>query len=150
MTPFEEIVQELSVQLDLPIQIEEKERFQLFIERSIEVHIELSEDTLSIRTAASLAELPQDTFREKVMINALKQNNQGNKEAIFAFTNTKNYLILCNETSIQGLNGEKFADMLERFAKKALLWKGGIDMGNADPEGMEDGGSDLPPPFSIR
>ena len=72
----------------------------------------------------NIAELPVGRFREDVLKEALKANGFSYpRYGIFAFSEGNQQLVLFQFLPMKNLTGERVADFLDIFMKRALAWK---------------------------
>ncbi|MBN4066946.1 CesT family type III secretion system chaperone [Simkania negevensis] len=130
MGPFEELLKELALALDIDIVPEDKETCLLLFEESLPVQIEIMDEKLLI--GAKLGEVHPGKSRELILIEALKANNAPYPRfGTLAYSNKTNQLIQCEMINMDGVRGEELKDLLASFVKKAQVWKEALEQGVA-------------------
>lgn len=102
-----------------------------------ELHVQLKEDDNKDRilVAAFVTEIPAGKFREKILLETLKENNLFPRVGTFSYSERNNQLAFYSYVYFQGLDGAKMADFLESFLEKAFSWRTAMQTGQLPERG---------------
>jgi hypothetical protein len=127
---FSRLMQELSDELDTPLEPDVMNACTILFEDILPVQLELNEHKNTITLAAIIIEIPPGKFREMVLTAGLKANEQFPRYGTFAYRDTTNELILFHDIILEDIDGKKIADYLGIFVDTAMTWRKSIDSGN--------------------
>ena len=127
---FSQLLQELSDELDTPLEPDVMNACTILFEDILPVQLELNEQNRSITLAAIVTEIPPGKFRETVLSAGLKANNLFPRTGSFAYRDTTNELILFQDIPLEDLDGKKIYDYLCIFVDTAMTWRKSIDTGS--------------------
>ncbi len=148
MSEFETIIEELGVNMKLPLKAEEG-KAAIRIAKKLTVNLEDDPEQGQMIAGSFLGELPPGAFREKIFIAALKTNDTYPRTGFFAFEETRHALFYYSLLSIQGLTGAKLYNFLGKFTEEALQWIEMLESGNISIVDSP-APSGLPSPFHIK
>lgn len=148
--PFEEQIQQLGEQLDIPLHVDANRACLLQIEKNLSVQIQTDTAQEKILLISLIAELPPGAFREKVLCQGLKSNHLPDpRTAIFSYLDAKKQLVMHQSYPLEFLNGEKLAALVAGFIEYAKLWYEAVEKGEPGPAPIEP--DHLPPnPFGLK
>ncbi len=123
---FETLLQEIGTAMNIKgLGLDENNTCLIRFPNGLEVYIEPSsraDDELLIYT--KIGELPVGRYREEVLREALKANGFAYpRYGTFAFSESNLQLSLFHFLPMRHLNGQRVADFLNVFMKRALAWK---------------------------
>ncbi len=136
MDRFQEILNQLSTIIHVPLYLEKKRAVRFSIDQALHIQLEEEEAKQRILIAAFVAEIPPGKFRENLLREGLKANAIFPRTGTFAYAERNNQLALFDYMYFEYLTGEKFADRLALFIEKALLWRKNLEKGSL-PTGTE-------------
>jgi hypothetical protein len=127
MTIFETLIEELGKVLNIPLQAEKEVFCNINAGDIIQVQLEHREGQVFM--ASFLVEVPPGTFREDVLVQALKHNYDEKAEETFSFISAKEMLAL--ELSLpEEVSAKELSDRLKKFVEIGQTWKEAIDLGD--------------------
>jgi hypothetical protein len=130
---FETLLVELGVALNVKgLNLDENNTCLIRFPTGLEVYIEPSakeDDKVIVYT--KIGELPMGRFREDVLREALKANGYPYpRYGTFAFSENNRQLVLFHHIPMKNLTGERLADFLNIFMKRAEAWREEIGNNN--------------------
>ena len=127
-TGFEEIIENLGKELDIPLQTDNNNSCVIFVEEKISVQID--ENKSKILLATFVAALPPGKFRENVLKVALKANGIQKSIGVFAFHEKTTNLAMYSYIDKHDLTASILKDYLLAFVETSINWQEAIDNGN--------------------
>lgn len=112
------------------------------------LQLEYEEAKERILIATFLTDVPPGAYRERLFKSALKSNEMSSEYGILCYSDKNNKLTLFNYLSAIDLTGEKLAQYLEKFIKKAHEWKEAVERGGALPVALAE--PKLGSPFGLK
>ena len=135
MDKFAMLLTELSELVDVPLHPDQNRSCSLNVNNvmHVQLHEEESKDRLLL--SAFVGELPPGKFREKLLIETLKENNLFPRVGTFAYSSRNNQLAFYTYLQLPDLTGELLADALELFLDRAFSWKTALETGQIPSRG---------------
>jgi hypothetical protein len=131
MSIFDQLLEDLSKEMNVSLKEDDHHTCLINFEDKIKVQVELDTTQENLIIGAVIGELAPGKYRESVLKEALKENGQlPPKIGIFAYSPKKNALVFFNKFSIQDLDTKNLLVLINEFKNKALTWKETIDQGN--------------------
>jgi hypothetical protein len=127
MTIFETLIEELGHILEISLKAEQEIFCKINAGDIIQVQLEHRDDKISI--VSFLTEIPPGTFREEVLIQALKYNNNEDTQEIFSYISNQASLALELDLP-ETIPAGDLSDHLKRFVEIGKTWKEAIDSGD--------------------
>lgn len=136
MDRFANLLADLGALINVPLHPDPKRGCRLNIDNQL--HIQITEDEPKDRLliAAFVCDIPPGKFREKVLLETLKENNLYPRLGTFAYSERNNKLGLFSYVYYPGLTGDNFADFLGVFIEKIFTWKTGVETGQLPQRGQ--------------
>ncbi|NGX34112.1 MAG: hypothetical protein K1060chlam1_00461 [Candidatus Anoxychlamydiales bacterium] len=127
---FQELLLDLSEKLDLDIDLlVDKNRACSILFDNVEVQLELDQNADNLIIFSSIAELPAGKYREKVLLDALKANDQFPYIATFSYFELDASLSMHNFLNFASLNADILASYLATFVELAKKYKKAVERG---------------------
>lgn len=122
---IDSILQELGASLDIKdLRLDSQGTCLIAFPNGLEVYVEPSDIGEELLLYAKLGELSSDRYREDVLKEALKANGISYARCgTFAYSAGNKQLVLFHFLPLKDLTGERVADFLAPFMKRALAWK---------------------------
>jgi len=130
---FEELLKELSTELDTKLHLDENRACMLSFDEKINVQLELDKDLENLLVFCCICTLPPGRFRENVFLEALKENDKFPYIATFAYFEKENSLAMYNFLYVANLNVEILSSYLKTFVDLAFLYYEAISRGQTSP-----------------
>lgn len=127
---FQEILNELSLLLDTPLDPDRRGACRLNVHQTLHVQIECQAERNRLILMSFVCEIPPGKFRETVLKDALKSNYPRPKSGTLAFCEKKNELSLFEFISLEQLSGQKLQERLNAFIDKVTLWQQAVANAN--------------------
>lgn len=146
---FEELLTELGqfLHLDLHPDIYNACTIQMHPFLTIQLQLDGTQENLWL--FSPLCETPPGKFRENILKEALKTNDQPEPCAgILGYISSTNELALYHSFPIHILNGERLAGILGAFLEMAESWQDAIKGGQSTPRPIEK--TAPPNPFGLK
>lgn len=123
MNPFEQLLKELGIILNLSLRPDPHQACLLQFENNITVQIEYDIDANRILFGSQLAKLNAGPYREKILKEAMKSNGTIDYgKGILAHSEKNDTLIMFCYISTFQLTGSILAQHLEHFLQQIRLW----------------------------
>lgn len=127
---FQELLIDLSEKLDLDTDLlVDKNRACSILFDNIEVQLELDQSSENLIIFSSIAEIPAGKYREKVLLDALKANNQFPYISIFSYFEPDASLSMHNFLDFTTLNADILESFLSTFVELAQKYKTALERG---------------------
>ena len=127
---FQELLFDLSEKLDLDLDLHvDKNRACSILFDNVVVQLELDESSDNLIVFSSIAEIPAGKYREKVLLNALKANNEFPYIAILSYFEIDASLSMHNFLDFATLNADILSSYLTTFVEFARKYKKAIETG---------------------
>lgn len=126
---FEELLRELSVQLDTTLHLDKIGACSLKIDEQFHVQIECDPHQERVLIATFICELPPGKFRENILKDALKANHPFPQNGTLAYSDRNNQLALFSYLPFTNLTGRKLSEFLNAFVEKTGQWRSAVDAG---------------------
>ncbi len=117
------------LKLDIDLHIDKNGACSILFDESIIVQLELDETSENLIVFSSIAEIPAGKYREKVLLAALKANNQFPYIAIFSYFEPEASLAMHNFLNFSTLTADILASYLTTFVDLAIKYKKAIESG---------------------
>lgn len=134
MTPFEELLSELSKVFDLKLHVDHHNACSIRIPDRLTVQLQLDPTQENLFLFSKLIEIPPGKFREDVLREALKANGQADPiVGIFGYLHATNQLILYQKYPLPVLTGSRLANFFGAFLEFGDIWRDAIANGKSTP-----------------
>jgi hypothetical protein len=132
MTPFEELIRQLSFHMDVTLHPDAHQSCLIsFPQDDLSIQIDLDANADQILVGTQLGRVTPGTYREKLFIQALRVNGLSQTpRGILAFSEKNDTLVLFQFLRLEKLNGEKLHAFLHIFREHANLWKKAVSIGD--------------------
>lgn len=131
MDRFEELLKELSVELNVSLHPDRRGACKLRINETLHVQLECDAPQENLLIATFICEIPPGKFRENILKDALKSNNGPFPvNGTLSYSERNNQLALFSLLRLSSLTGKFLADFLTAFVEKANHWRTGVETGN--------------------
>ncbi|MBN2479901.1 MAG: CesT family type III secretion system chaperone [Parachlamydiales bacterium] len=132
-TSFEELLTDIAIEFDTTLSIDENESCSILFDGIITVQLEINEEDKSLIIFSPICQIPPGTFRENVLLSALKENDKFPYIGIFGFSTKTTELTLHNKLKLRPLTKEMLISFLTLFVDSCINWKEAIDSGRSAP-----------------
>ena len=146
MDRFQELLWDLGELIELPLHVDKNHACNLLLDDKLEIQLQMDSHEENLIVWAFLHETPPGRFRENVLKDALKVNNDYRSFGSLAYYEKKNMLILHQFLPVEKLSGEMLREKLEHFIEEADSWRSSIEGGATSPVKYRTSES-KPPPF---
>jgi len=134
LTPFLEILYELSHETGLKLYPDEHAACKLLVGDDMQIQLEMDPSGEKLFIVSLLAELPLGRFRENVLKHALVANStEPPSYGYLCYVHQINHLALYAALTAEGLKGPFLVEYLASFYDKAKKWKQAIHAGQPGP-----------------
>jgi hypothetical protein len=132
VTPFEDLIHELSLVMEIPLHVDNHQSCLLMFQgNELAIQIDLDTNADRILLGSQLGRVTPGIYRERLFIQAMRANGVAQDvKGIFAFSEKNDTLVLFQFLKIAWLTGNKLYACLETFKEQALLWKKAIAAGD--------------------
>ena len=130
---FEELLKQLANLLNTPLHVDTKGCCAILVDERLKVQLELDKSQEKVILSGYITSIIPGRFRENVLIEALKENDQNFQTGILGYSSYNDMLALFLVLSLHLLNGEILADQLASFIAKAMEWQNAIRAGYPAP-----------------
>lgn len=139
MNPFETLIQELSLKMDVTLHPDSHLSCLInFPAEELLIQIDLDNNADRILVGSQLGRITPGPYRERIFTQALRVNGTSQiPRGILAFSEKNDTLILYQYLSIDKLNGDKLYHFLQLFLEHARIWKEALSRGDI-PAVQED------------
>ena len=147
---FEELLTELGqfFHLDLHLDIHYACTIQVHPSLTVQLQLDSTEEHLFL--FSPLIETPPGKFRENILREALKTNDQPEpNRGVLCYIASTNHLALYHSFPMHILDGERLAGILGAFLEMAESWQEAIKNGQSTPQPIEQSGTP-PNPFGLK
>lgn len=132
--PFEELIHQLSLVLEVELHLDHNNAVALKIRDKIVVQIQENRERKQILIVSMICEIPPGRFRENIFGEALKSNSSlDQRPGTFSYLAMKNFLTMHQTYPLEELNGKKLAFLTSAFIEFAELWQKAIEKGQIGP-----------------
>ena len=132
--PFETLIQQLGVSLDVPLHVDRHRACTIRVHQQLNVQLQLDAASEKLWIASFICELPPGKFRENVLCEALKSNNLPEpRVGTLGYISMNNRLTLHQAYRFASIEGDKLANYLAGFIEYANLWRETIERGQTSP-----------------
>ncbi|NGX44251.1 MAG: hypothetical protein KR126chlam5_00766 [Candidatus Anoxychlamydiales bacterium] len=129
---FQELLFDLSEKLDLDLDLHvDKNRACSILFDNVVVQLELDESSDNLIVFSSIAEIPAGKYREKVLLNSLKANNEFPFIATLSYFEPDASLSMHNFLDFEHLNADILSSYLAIFVELAQKYKKAIETGQS-------------------
>ncbi|MDQ5956626.1 MAG: CesT family type III secretion system chaperone [Candidatus Rhabdochlamydia sp.] len=129
MDPFAQLLNDLSLLLDMHLSPDKRGACKLNIDDTLHIQLEPSSNRDKLLFFCFLSEIPPGKFRENVLRDALKANTDLNTPGTLGFSERNNQLVLFANLNFPSLIAKEVLDFLHLFMAKAQAWKQAIATG---------------------
>ncbi len=148
--PFEQLIEQLSLSLDIPLYVDPNRACLLSVHNRLRVQIQLDRTQEKVILASFLAPLPPGRFRENVLAEGLKTNHlEEARPGVLGYHAGKDSLTLHKIYPLALLSGDKLASLLGAFIDYAQLWQEAMRQGRTSPEPVLST-MKVPSPFDLK
>lgn len=127
---FEELLNELGVELGITLHPDRKGACKLKINETSHIQIECDAHQENLLVATFICDIPPGKFRENILKDALKSNGPFPVNGTLAYSDRNNKLVLFSYFRFGSLTGKKLAEFLAAFVDKANNWRIGVETGH--------------------
>jgi hypothetical protein len=132
--PFELLVQQLGVSLNVPLYIDKNHACALQVHGKLTVQLQLDAAQEYLLIAAFICELPPGKFRENVLCEALKTNAQPDpRTGVMGYLAISNRLTMHQRYLFATLKSDQLAMIVAGFIDYAELWQDAVGKGQSSP-----------------
>jgi hypothetical protein len=105
----------------------------------VEFQLESDAEERNLIVGSDLGDIPPGRYRQDLFKQALKSNGAPYPHyGTFAYSNSREHLILFDSLSYEGLTGQQVAEYLEKFIQKALTWRTAMNSNDIPAESSEE------------
>jgi hypothetical protein len=130
MNRFEELIAQLAKILNIHLEAEKGMLCKLNIDGKFSVHLQYEESDDLLMMGCMIVEVPPGKFKENVLREALKVNDLLPRLGNMCFSEKGNKLAIYTHISFEGLDAEKFNDMMHNFIDYCYRWYNAVTSGN--------------------
>lgn len=151
MTPFLEILYQLSHETGLQLYPDSHEACQLLVGERMKVQLEIDLTGNKLLIGSIIIEIPLGKFRETVLKHALAANAaEYPYYGYLCYIHKLNALALYDALPIKNLTGPQLVNYITLFAEKAELWYKAISSGQPGPNVLQTQQNQPSPRFGIK
>lgn len=151
MTPFLEILYQLSHETGLQLYPDSHDACQLLVGDHGKVQLEMDITGEKLLIGAIIIEIPLGKFRENVLKQALVDNATAYPYyGYLCYIQKLNALALYDLLPIKNLTGPSLVKYISHFAGKAELWRKAISSGQPSPNVVSTTSGPQTPPFGMK
>jgi hypothetical protein len=134
MSPFEELLAELSKVFELKLHVDHHSACSIRIPDKLTVQLQLDAAQENLFLFSKLIEIPPGKFREDVLKEALKANGENESvPGVFGYIAATNHLALYQKFPMAILTGKRLAGFLGAFIDFGDTWRAAIQKGQNRP-----------------
>lgn len=132
---FQNLLSDLSekIELDVDLLVDKNKACSILFEDNIQVQLELDSSSENLLIFCSITEIPPGKFRENVLLDALKANDEFPFIAILSYFEPDSSIALYNFLDFASLSADVLASYLSIFVELALKYKKAIERGQSSP-----------------
>lgn len=127
---FEELINELSLQIGIPLHPDKIGACTLQTKDGFEVQLECDRSQEKLLIVAFICDIPPGKLRENILKDALKANGPYPHDGTLSFSESNNKLALFAQLPFTHLSGRTLSEFLNAFLDKASQWKNGVETGH--------------------
>lgn len=151
MTPFLDVLYQLSHETGLPLYPDNHQACKLVVGQHITVQLEMALSQEHLLLASVIYEIPLGSFRENVLKHALVANNGDYPlYGYLCYIQKINALALYDLLPLKNLTGITLSNHIILFAQKAELWREALASGRPGPHALKPPGGSPPPFLGIK
>lgn len=151
MTPFLEVLYNLSHETGLKLYPDQNEACKLVLEGDIMIQLEIDQRGENLLLASHIAELSPGKFRESVLKHALIANTMETPNyGSLCYIEKINMLTLYDFIPLSGLKTEFLLNFIIVFADKVKSWKAALSASKPAPFTLQKFSDDKPPKFGLK
>jgi len=130
MDPFEDLIHDFGVVIDLPLKADSRQSCKLDFDEDFTVQIDLDTSGDKILIGSQLGELSAGPYREKIFRKALHVNgNVTSVRGVLAYSTKNSSLVLFEYLPLSSLNGETLYKYMQTFISHAQTWHEALKRG---------------------
>jgi len=133
MDRFSQVLYDLGLILEDSLYIDENRVCQLNYKDELHIQLQFEESKEQLLVGSFLCEVPPGKYREKLLKEALRFNEEYPRIGTLAYSERNNMLTLFETIPAAGLTGEKLFEWLERFIEEGKEWKNAVEGGHPLP-----------------
>lgn len=146
MTPFEDLIRGLALTFDDAIGTDDGRTSRFRVNDKFSIQLELDPGLEKVMVGTLIAEVPPGKFRENVLKEALKDNNEAPpKHGILAYLDRNNFLAMYEYLPVRTMTPDAMMTYLVLFIEKAEAWYSALQGGVMSPK-VHKKDDDLKPP----
>lgn len=151
MTPFEELIHELSASMSISLHPDSHESCLItFPTEDLKIQIDLDTNADRILIGTQLGRITPGPYREKIFTQALRVNGTSQTpRGILSFSEKNDTLVLFQFLPLDKLRGEKLNEFLQLFREHAKVWKQALNTGDI-PSMQDDTAAKTSGMFGLR
>lgn len=151
MTPFEELIKGLALTFDPAISTEDGRTSRFRVNGKFSIQLELDPGLEKMMVGCMITEIPPGKYRENVLKEALKENNElPPRHGTLSYVERNNSLTLFDYLSIKTMTPEMMKIYLVLFIEKADAWFSAIQEGVLSPKKDVEKENSKPPKHGIK
>ncbi|MCH9613241.1 MAG: hypothetical protein SP1CHLAM54_02390 [Chlamydiia bacterium] len=151
MTPFEHLIKGLSLTFDEAIGTDDGRTCRFRVNGKFSVQLELDPGLEKVMVGCMISEIPPGKYRENVLKEALKENNElPPRHGTLAYLDRNNFLTLFDYLPVKTMTPEAMTTYLVLFIEKADAWYTAIQEGVLSPKQQESRKDEKPPQHGIK
>lgn len=131
MNPFEHLIHELGLVMNIPLEPDSHQSCLLtFPREGISIQIDLDTHADRILVGSQLGIVPPGPYRERVFTEAMRANGTAKvPQGVLAFSEKNDTLILFQFFNLATLSAEKLFHFIQVFKEHTKMWKEAIAIG---------------------
>lgn len=143
MDRFSQLLYDLGLEIGEKLYPDRNRICKINYRHLLHVQLEFNDSKEQLLIALFLCDVPPGKYRETLLKEALKANDEFPRIGILSYSDRNNQLALHDNLDAQHLTGPKLFQFLEAFLKKGLAWKEAVEKGLPlpSPQAGPTGGS---------
>jgi hypothetical protein len=131
MTPFEALMRELGLIMDITLHPDAHQSCSIFFPQDdLRIQMDLNSDADQILVGTQLGRINPGPYRERIFLQALRVNGSSQTpRGILAFSEKNDTLVLFQFLTLAKLSGERLHHFLQLFREHAKIWKQALTAG---------------------
>lgn len=129
MERFAQILYDLGEEIGEKLYPDSNHICKLNYQGILHLQLEFDETRQEVLVASLLCDVPPGKYRELLLKDALKANNENPRIGTFGYSDRNNKLALFHYLYAPHVTGPMLVEFLEKFIQKALEWKNAVEKG---------------------
>lgn len=130
---FQDLINDLAKILSQDLYVDKNKACVISYDDVLKVQLELDQSSQNLIVFSSITTLAPGKFRENVLLDALKANNEFPYVAIFSFFEPDSSLALHNFLDFPSLKADVLASYLSTFVEICFLYRSAINANQTSP-----------------